>query len=102
MPVELLTNGQVATYGRFEGSPTRAELERSFFLNDADRELVEQRRRDPNRLGFGVQLGTVRFLGAFLADQSASHDLVRGVLNRARPSFAPEARELARRIGLFV
>jgi transcriptional regulator with XRE-family HTH domain len=34
--------------------------------------------------------------------RSASHDLVRGVLNRARPSFAPEARELARRIGLFV
>jgi Domain of unknown function (DUF4158) len=68
MPVELLTDEQVATYGRFEVSPTRAELERSFFLNDADRELVEQRRRDPNRLGFGVQLGTVRFLGAFLAD----------------------------------
>jgi hypothetical protein len=34
--------------------------------------------------------------------RSASHDLVRGVLNRARPSFAPEARELARRIGPFV
>ncbi|MBJ7600453.1 helix-turn-helix transcriptional regulator [Candidatus Nephthysia bennettiae] len=33
--------------------------------------------------------------------RSASHDLVRGVLNRARPSFAPEARDLARRIGLF-
>ncbi len=68
MPVELLTDERVVTYGRFEGSPTRAELERFFFLNDADRELVEQRRRDPNRLGFGVQLGTVRFLGAFLAD----------------------------------
>jgi hypothetical protein len=38
------------------------QLERSFFLNDADRELVEQRRRDPNRLSFGVQLGTVRRL----------------------------------------
>jgi hypothetical protein len=48
--------------GRFWGSPTRVQLERSFFLNDADRELVEQRRRDPNRLGFGVQLGTVRRL----------------------------------------
>jgi transcriptional regulator with XRE-family HTH domain len=33
--------------------------------------------------------------------RTASHDLVRGVLNRARPSFAPEARDLARRIGLF-
>ncbi|MDQ6899817.1 MAG: DUF4158 domain-containing protein [Candidatus Dormibacteraeota bacterium] len=35
--------------------------------NDADRELVEQRWRDPNRLGFGVQLGTVRFLGSSVA-----------------------------------
>src|SRR3989440_2031860 len=43
-------------------------MERSFCRNDAARELVEQRRRDPNRLGFGVQLGTVRFLGAFVAD----------------------------------
>jgi DNA-binding XRE family transcriptional regulator len=33
--------------------------------------------------------------------RSGSHSLVRGVLNRARPSFAPEARELAHRMGLF-
>jgi hypothetical protein len=47
--VEFLSDEQVAAYGRFGGSPTRVELERSFFLNDADRELVEQRRRDPIR-----------------------------------------------------
>jgi Domain of unknown function (DUF4158) len=45
MPVEFLTDKQVAEYGRFARPPSRAELERFFLLNDRDRELVEQRRR---------------------------------------------------------
>jgi Domain of unknown function (DUF4158) len=60
MPVEFLTDEEVAAYGRFGGPPSRAELERFFFLNDRDRELVRQRRRPQNRLGFALQLGTVR------------------------------------------
>ena len=67
MPAEFLTDAQVAAYGRFTGPPSRAQLERFFFLDTADHRLVAQRRRESNRLGFAVQLGTVRFLGTFLA-----------------------------------
>ncbi|MGW4803022.1 DUF4158 domain-containing protein [Kitasatospora sp. NPDC004272] len=41
MPVEFLTDEQAAGYAAFRGAPARAELERFFFLDDADRELVE-------------------------------------------------------------
>jgi len=59
--------GVVSGYGQF-GVLTRAELERFFHLDEQDRELIAERRRDSNRLGFAVQLVTVRYLGMFLPD----------------------------------
>ena len=50
------------------GSPSQLELERFCFLDDMDQELVERHRGDQNRLGFSLQLVTVRALGTFLTD----------------------------------
>lgn len=66
---KYLTTAEEASYGRFEAqSPEQAVLERFFFLDDADLDLVAKRRGDRNRLGFALQLVTVRHLGTFLED----------------------------------
>ena len=64
----FLTAGQVEAYGRFVETPPIEDLERFFLLDDADRKLVDTRRGAANRLGFALQLTTVRYLGTFLDD----------------------------------
>jgi len=88
VPVEFLSDEQAAVYGQFNGEPTRAELERFFFLDDADRRRVQVRRGDHNRVGFAVQMGTVRFLGTFLADGTTTPF---GVIRYVADQIAPAA-----------
>ncbi len=68
MSIAFLSDAQVAEYGRFDGAPPRSDLERFFFLDDADRNLTGDRRGDHNRLGFMLQATTARYLGGFLED----------------------------------
>ena len=46
--------------------PSRADLERFFFLDDADKSLIGDRRGDHNRLGLMLQATAVRFVGLVL------------------------------------
>lgn len=41
--------------------PTHPELERFFFPDDDDRDLIALRRTDAHRLGMAVQICTVRY-----------------------------------------
>jgi hypothetical protein len=67
----------VEDYGRFTRELSADELAGCFFFTDDDRSRIASRRRDASRLGFAVQLGTVRYLGRFMGNPA---DVPRSVL----------------------
>jgi len=91
VPVEFLSDQEAAASGRYGDSVPRADLERFFFLDDGNQELVAGLRGDHNRLGFSVQLATARYIGRFLADPldgvpTEAIDVLAGQLQIGDPS----------------
>ena len=54
-------------YGRYPATLTADQLHHYFRFDDQDRQALTQKKGKHNRLGYALQLATVRFLGTFLS-----------------------------------
>jgi hypothetical protein len=63
-------------YGQFSLELSPDELAGCFCFSDDDQRQIARRRGDVNRLGFALQLGTVRYLGRFLENPAVAPEQV--------------------------
>ena len=80
MPVDFLTSKQKENYGIFPETVDLEILHKYFHLDDYDKSLIENCRRNYNKLGYALQLTTVRFIGIFLANPLKVPELVKSYL----------------------
>jgi len=80
MPTRFWGDVQRARYGRFPDVVDDEDIARCFHLDERDRAIVADLRGRHNRLGFAVQLGAVRLIGAFPSETDAIPPRVIGAL----------------------
>ncbi|MBP9681710.1 MAG: Tn3 family transposase [Bacteriovorax sp.] len=68
MPVSFLSPTQRDNYVRYPDNLSSDSVKNLFFLDDQDLEWIAEKRGDFSRLGYALQLATVRFLGSFITD----------------------------------
>ena len=98
MPLLFLSDTDLERYATFPKTLDAEELNRHFVLGPQDLALVLERRRDYNRLGFAVQLCTLRVLGTFLESPLEMPDVVLRTLARQMGMCVPrDLKRYARR-----
>lgn len=73
MPVEFLTKEQKLHYRNFPEDLTIEEIAKYFLLDNQAKTSIYRLREDHNRLGYALQLGTVKLLGTFLDNPTEIH-----------------------------
>lgn len=68
MPVHFLSDADHTRLNRFPADIETDDLDRFFWFSDDERQVIQQLRRPHNQIGFGLQLGCLRYLGFFPED----------------------------------
>ena len=76
MPVSFLSSVQCDNYAKYPTDLPSDIVDSLFFLDDHDLEWISSKRGDFSRLGYALQLTTVRFIGSFIADLSTIPQVV--------------------------
>jgi len=76
MPVDFLTTKQKENYSILPKKFTHEILHKYFHLDDYDKSIIKICRRSHNKLGYALQLTTLRFIGVFLANPTDVPEIV--------------------------
>lgn len=98
MLAEFLSAEHRVAYASFVEVPSLSDLEKFFFLDSFDRNVIAQSRADSHRLCVAVQIGTVRYKGLFLEDPLAvPWPVVDHLAEQLRISDASQVKKYAER-----